>query len=105
MEKRTVSQGAGLRSAAEGRGIAIAAAYSGSMWGAYFTAGPVNNYGEAQQSDAAFFARWHKAAFARGVFLAPSAFEAGFVSSAHSDADIDFTITELDAALGEARGR
>jgi glutamate-1-semialdehyde 2,1-aminomutase len=39
------------------------------------------------------------------VFLAPSAFEAGFVSSAHTDADIDFTITQLDAALGEARAR
>ena len=41
-------------------------------------------------------------ALARGVFLAPSAFEAGFVSSAHSDADIEVTIKELDAALDEA---
>jgi glutamate-1-semialdehyde 2,1-aminomutase len=39
------------------------------------------------------------------VFLAPSAFEAGFVSSAHSDADIDFTIEQLDAALADARAR
>jgi glutamate-1-semialdehyde 2,1-aminomutase len=39
------------------------------------------------------------------VFLAPSAFEAGFVSSAHGDQDIAFTIEQLDAALGEARSR
>src|SRR2546427_23187 len=105
LEKRAARLVAGLRAAAERRGIAITAEYAGSMGGAYFTAGPVRNYEDAKQSDAAFFARWHKAALARGVFLAPSAFEAGFVSSALSDAGIHFTITQLDAALGEARGR
>jgi len=39
------------------------------------------------------------------VYLAPSAFEAGFVSSAHTDADIDFSIAQLDAALAAARPR
>jgi glutamate-1-semialdehyde 2,1-aminomutase len=72
------------------------------MWGSYFTAGPVRDYEDAKKTDTALFARWHKAALARGVFLAPSAFEAGFVSSAHSAADIEITITELDAALDEA---
>jgi glutamate-1-semialdehyde 2,1-aminomutase len=72
------------------------------MWGCYFTAGPVHNYDDAKQTDTRLFARWHKAALERGVFLAPSAFEAGFVSSAHSDADIEVTIKELDAALDEA---
>jgi len=105
LEKRTARLVAGVRTAAERRGIPLTAGYAGSMWGAYFTPGPVRNYDDAKHSDAAFFARWHKAALARGIFLAPSAFEAGFVSSAHSDADIDFTITELDAALGESRGR
>jgi glutamate-1-semialdehyde 2,1-aminomutase len=104
LEKRTARLIAGLRTAAERRGIPLTAGHAGSMWGAYFTAGPVRNYEEARRSDAGFFARWHQAALARGVFLAPSAFEAGFVSSAHADADIDFTITELDAALGDARG-
>ena len=75
------------------------------MWGAYFMAGPVRNYTDARKADTALFARWHKAALARGVFLAPSAFEAGFVSAAHAEADIDFTIEQLDAALGEARAR
>ena len=75
------------------------------MWGMYFAPGPVRNFAEAKAADTALFARWHRAALARGVFLAPSAFEAGFVSSAHTDADIDSTITQLDAALGEARAR
>jgi glutamate-1-semialdehyde 2,1-aminomutase len=75
------------------------------MWGLFFTAGPVHSYDDARQTDTALFARWHKAALARGVFLAPSSFEAAFVSSAHSESDIDFTIRELDVALGEARGR
>jgi len=75
------------------------------MWGAYFTAGPVRNYADAKTTDTALFARWHKAALDRGVFLAPSAFEAGFVSSAHTDADIEFTITQLDAAFDETRAR
>jgi glutamate-1-semialdehyde 2,1-aminomutase len=75
------------------------------MWGVYLTGGPVHNFADARAADTGLFARWHKAALARGVFLAPSAFEAGFVSSAHTEADIDFTITELDAALAEARSR
>jgi glutamate-1-semialdehyde 2,1-aminomutase len=63
----------------------------------------VKNYADAKRTDTALFARWHRAALGRGVFLPPSAFEAAFVSSAHTDADIDFTITQLDAALADAR--
>jgi glutamate-1-semialdehyde 2,1-aminomutase len=75
------------------------------MWGIYFISGPVRNYADAKKADTARFAAWHRAALERGVFLAPSAFEAAFVSSAHTDADIDFTITQLDAALDDARAR
>ena len=95
----------GLRAAAERHGVPITLGHAGSMWGLYFTAGPVRSYAEAKGTDTALFARWHTAALARGVFLAPSAFEAGFVSAAHSVADIDFTIEQLDAALAEARAR
>src|SRR5207245_9073153 len=79
--------------------------HAGSMWGLYFAPGPVRTFAQAKGADTGLFARWHRAALARGVFLAPSASEAGFVSSAHTDADIDFTGTQLDAALGEARAR
>jgi glutamate-1-semialdehyde 2,1-aminomutase len=103
LERRTARLLDGLQEAARRHGVPITAGHAGSMWGMYFVEGPVRNYADAKRSDTALFARWHTAALARGVFLAPSAFEAGFVSSAHSEADIDFTIKELDAALGEAR--
>ncbi|HEU5260315.1 MAG TPA: glutamate-1-semialdehyde 2,1-aminomutase [Gemmatimonadales bacterium] len=105
LERRTARLVAGIGDAARRRGVPVSAGHAGSMWGAYFTAGPVRNFAEARRADTALFARWHRAALARGVFLAPSAFEAAFVSDAHTDADIDFTIAQLDAALAEARAR
>jgi len=105
LERRTARLVAGIGDAARRHGITATAGHAGSMWGMYFAPGPVKNFAQAKVADTALFARWHRSALARGVFLAPSAFEAGFVSSAHTDADIDFTITQLDAALGEARAR
>jgi len=102
LERRTARLVAGIGDAARRHAVPLTAGHAGSLWGAYFTAGPVRNFADAKRSDAALFARWHRAALARGVFLAPSAFEAGFVSSAHTDADIDHTIAQLDAALGDA---
>ncbi len=105
LNRRTDRLVSGLQNAARRNGVAVTTGHAGSMWGLYFTPGPVRNYADAKQSETALFARWHKAALARGVFLAPSTFEAGFVSAAHSDADIDFTVEQLDAALDEARAR
>jgi glutamate-1-semialdehyde 2,1-aminomutase len=105
LNRRTERLVSGLQNAARRNGIAVTTGHAGSMWGLYFTPGPVRNYADARQADTTLFARWHKAALARGIFLAPSAFEAGFVSAAHSDADIDFTVQELDAALADARAR
>jgi glutamate-1-semialdehyde 2,1-aminomutase len=105
LETRTARLMAGIGDAARRHGVAVTTGHAGSMWGVYCAPGPIRSFAEAKASDSALFARWHRAALARGVFLAPSAFEAGFVSSAHTDADIDFTITQLDAALGEARAR
>jgi glutamate-1-semialdehyde 2,1-aminomutase len=105
LERRTRRLVAGIGDAAGRRRVSVSVGHAGSMWGVYFAAGPVRNFAQARASDVALFARWHRAALARGVFLAPSAFEAGFVSSAHTDADIDFTIAQLDAALGEAQAR
>jgi len=105
LERRTARLVTGIADAARRRGVPISAGHAGSMWGVYLTPGPVRNYAEAKATDTALFARWHRAALARGVFLPPSAFEAAFVSSAHTDADIDFTIEQLDAAFGEARSR
>ena len=103
LERRTARLVAGIADAARRRQVPITVGHAGSMWGAYLAPGPIRNYAEAKATDAALFGRWHRAALARGVFLPPSAFETAFISSAHTDADIDFTIEQLDAAFGEAR--
>ena len=105
LERRTARLVTGIADAARRRGVPTSVGHAGSMWGVYLTSGPVRNYAEAKATDTGLFARWHRAALARGVFLPPSAFEAAFVSSAHTDADIDFTIEQLDLAFGEARPR
>ena len=105
LEGRTARLVAGITDAARRHGVPLTAGHAGSLWGVFFTAGPVRDFAQAQRSDTALFARWHRAALARGIFLAPSAFEAGFVSSAHTDADIAETVTHLDAALAEALAR
>jgi glutamate-1-semialdehyde 2,1-aminomutase len=105
LEGRTARLLGGLGDATRRRGMPAVLGHAGSMWGVYFAAGPVRNYADAKRADTTLFGRWHRAALARGVFLPPSAFEAAFVSSAHTDADIDFSNTQLDAALDDARAR
>lgn len=65
------------------------------MFGFFFAEGPVHNYEDAKKSDLNKFARFHRGMLEQGVYLAPSQFEAGFMSLAHTEADIDRT---LDAA-------
>ena len=76
---------------------------AGSMFGFFFRAEPVRSYADARGADLELFRRFFHAALARGVYLAPSAFEAGFLSAAHGDEEIASTLERLDAALGEAR--
>ncbi|TVP56718.1 MAG: glutamate-1-semialdehyde-2,1-aminomutase [Nodularia sp. (in: Bacteria)] len=63
-----------------------------AMFGLFFTSGPVHNYEDAKKSDMAKFGRFHRAMLERGVYLAPSQFEAGFTSLAHTEADIEQTL-------------
>jgi glutamate-1-semialdehyde 2,1-aminomutase len=63
----------------------------GSMFTFFFTDGPVTDYESARRADTARFARFHRAMLEQGIYLAPSQFEAGFVSSAHSDEDVTRT--------------
>ena len=62
------------------------------MFGFFLCEGPVHNFEQAKAADTVRFGRLHSGMLERGVYLAPSAFEAGFTSLAHSDADIDATI-------------
>jgi len=103
LERRTGKLLTGLLEAAKRHGVPASGGCIGSLWGMAFTPGPVRRFSDMQKSDTKLFARFHRAALERGVFLAPSAFEAGFVSAAHTDQDIDETIRHLDSALGTAR--
>jgi glutamate-1-semialdehyde 2,1-aminomutase len=72
---------------------------AGSMFGVFFTDGPVRTWDDAATADTARFARFHRALLERGVYLAPSQFEAGFVSTAHGDEEIDATLEAAAAAF------
>lgn len=62
------------------------------MFGLFFTEGPVHNYEDAKKSDLSKFSRFHRGMLERGIYLAPSQFEAGFSSVAHTEVDIDQTL-------------
>jgi len=102
--QRTVALVEGLRGIAARRGVPFTAEAAGSMFGFFFRAEPVRSFADAKESDVALFRRFFHGALNRGVYIAPSAFEAAFVSSAHGDAEIALTLERLDAALAEARG-
>ena len=70
-----------------------------SMFTGFFNAGPVSALAQVEQSDTAAYGRYMHALLERGVYIAPSQFEAGFVSIAHTDADIDRTIVAVGDAL------
>ena len=101
--KRTADLVHGLREVAAGQQVPLTADSAGSMFGFFFRREPVRSFAEAKEADTKLFARFFHAALDRGVYLAPSAFEAGFLSAAHSDEDISGTLERLDEALAVAK--
>jgi glutamate-1-semialdehyde 2,1-aminomutase len=89
----------GLASAARKRRVAFSAQSVGGMFGLYFRATPPSTYAEVMQCDAEAFKRFFHAMLERGVYLAPSAYEAGFVSAAHTEEDIAATVAAAEAAF------
>ncbi|MDO8932237.1 MAG: glutamate-1-semialdehyde 2,1-aminomutase [Rhodocyclaceae bacterium] len=87
----------GLAAAAQKHGVTFSAQSVGGMFGLYFAATPPTSYAEVMQADKDAFNRFFHAMLEKGIYLAPSAFEAGFVSAAHSDADIAATLAAADA--------
>jgi glutamate-1-semialdehyde 2,1-aminomutase len=96
---RTVKLTDGIAAAAAKHGIPFSVNRVGAMFGLFFTAETVETYAQATTADVAAFNRFFHGMLERGVYLAPSAFEAGFVSSAHTDAVIDETIAAADAVF------
>ena len=93
----------GLTGAAKKAGIPISTDRVGTMFGLFFQPGPVVNWETAVQSDTKRFGRYFQAMLDKGVYLAPSQFEAGFISTAHGPTEIEATIAAAEqvfASLG-----
>ncbi len=86
----------GLSASAKKHGVTFCAQSVGGMFGVYFSATPPSSFAEVTASDTRAFNRFFHAMMEAGSYLAPSAYEAGFVSSAHTEADIDETIAAAD---------
>ncbi|HEY3862603.1 MAG TPA: glutamate-1-semialdehyde 2,1-aminomutase [Verrucomicrobiae bacterium] len=89
----------GLKEAAASAGVAVQFNRIGSMFCGYFTDQPVHNLADAMKSDRARFAKYFHGMLARGIYLAPSQFEAGFLSTAHTMQDIDKTVAAAAETL------
>jgi glutamate-1-semialdehyde 2,1-aminomutase len=72
------------------------------MWGFFFSKSPVRNFADAKSSDVELFRRFFHAALDRGVYLAPSPFEACFMSAAHGDDDVATALERMRDALEDA---
>lgn len=100
----TTALAEGLAREAAAAGIAFSAASLGGMFGLFFRAAPPSSFAEVMQSDRDAFKRFFHAMLERGVYLAPSAYEAGFVSSAHGDAEIAVTLAAARSAFASMGG-
>jgi len=94
---RTKSLVDGLSAAAKKQGVTFSAQSVGGMFGVYFAATCPTSYAEVMACDKDAFNRFFHAMLEKGIYLAPSAFEAGFVSAAHTDADIAATVAAAEA--------
>ena len=94
----------GLVAAAARHGVAFSAQAVGGMFGLYFRASAPHSFAEVMQCDKAAFNRFFHACVMHGVYFAPSAYEAGFVSSAHDDSAISETLTAADRAFAALKG-
>ena len=102
IEKRTAAVVEGLQKIADDLQVPLTAGYAGSMWGFFFTNEPVRNFTDAKRSDAQLFRRFFHAALERGVYLAPSPFEACFMSAAHGEAEIATALERMRDAMEQA---
>jgi glutamate-1-semialdehyde 2,1-aminomutase len=103
LSERTGMLVQGLCREAEAAGVKVSGDHLGGMFGIFFRASAPKSFAEVMQSDKEAFNRFFHAMLKRGVYLAPSAFEAGFVSSAHGRAEIEATIASAKEALAEIR--
>jgi len=99
LEQTTAGLVEGLRSAAAVRGIPVQINRVGSMFTVFFTSTPVSDFATAKTSDTARYGKFFRSLLEQGIYLAPSQFEACFVSLAHSMKDVNATIRAARAAF------
>jgi len=99
VEKTTTTLVQGLAAEAKKAGVTFSSQSVGSMFGVYFRDAPPRSFAEVMQCDRERFNRFFHEMLARGVYLAPSAYEAGFVSGAHGAAEIEETLAAAGAAF------
>ena len=103
LEKLALKLMDGFKEAAKSAGITIQTEVRGSMFGYFFTEHAVKNYDDALKSDTKLFAKFHQAMLKRGIYLAPSQFETGFICDAMSEADIDLAVSAAKEAFLEIK--
>ena len=101
LAERTKALSGGMTDAARSAGIPLTTACCGSMFGAFFQAGPVRNFSDAMRSDTDRYAKFFHSMLKRGVAFAPSQFEVGFMSSAHTDESVEATLAAAREAFAE----
>jgi glutamate-1-semialdehyde 2,1-aminomutase len=103
IERKATELAQGIGQAAEDAGVPIFQTRVGTMFSNFLTAEPVTDYQSAKKSDTARFGRYFQGMLERGVYIAPSQFEAGFMSLAHSHEDIEYTVTAAREAFQACR--
>jgi glutamate-1-semialdehyde 2,1-aminomutase len=101
LSARTRRLADGLVACARRHDVPLVSASVGAMFGFFFQPDAVWSYADAKRSDVDAFARWYRAMLARGVYMAPSQFEAAFTSVSHDDAIIDETLAIAEEAFAE----
>ena len=99
LEKKGGMLFSGLEAAAQAAGVAVTINRVGSMGSLFFSAGPVTDFASVKASDPNMFTRYYKSMLKQGIYLAPSPFEASFLSTAHSDEIIKKTLDCARVAL------
>ena len=99
IEKLAAKLADGIRETARSEKIPSQVNAIGSLATVFFSAEPVNNYSDAKKSDLKRYTQYFRNMLERGVFLAPSQFEASFVSAAHTESDIEFAIKAAQESL------
>ena len=101
LDERVKALSDGMMDAARAAGVPLTGARCGSMFGAFFHEGPVRDFSDAMRSDTERYAKFFHSMLERGVAFAPSQFEVGFMSSAHTDESVEATLAAAREAFAE----